>query len=282
MSSLKKMKHILNNLTICAIDCANPKLAIDAIKKSLHECNFKEAIIFTDTKEHVENIKLIQIEKINDKDSYSKFILKELHKHIQTPHVLIVQWDGYVVDGRQWDDKYLNYDYIGAKWYWHQDGMNIGNGGFSIRSKKLLEIVSRDEFPFISKMNEDDQICRFYRLKLEKEYSIKFPTEELADKFSYERTQPNLQTFGFHGLFNLWRHINDNEMIDIANQFNPYVYHSIEYFELVLQYFMMRKFNPFESLYSHIKDHCDEFEINDKFLSLTNDINFTKWFITQF
>lgn len=276
------MKHTLDDVTICAIDCANPKLAIDAIKKSLRECNFKEAIIFTDTKECTEKIKLIEIEKINDKDDYSKFILKELHKHIQTPYVLVVQWDGYVIDGRQWDCKYLDYDYIGAKWHWHQDGMNIGNGGFSIRSKKLLEVISKNDFPFMSNMNEDDQICRYYRSKLEKEFFIKFPTEELADKFSYERTLPNVQTFGFHGLFNMWRYLSDDEMIDTANQFNPYIYHSIEYFELVLQYFMMRKFYPLMSLYSHIKSHCEKSEINEKFLSLTNDVNFTKWFITHF
>ena len=129
--------------------------------------------------------------------------------------------------------------------------MSVGNGGFSIRSKKLLEIISKNDFPFISNMNEDVQICRYYRAKLEKEFFIKFPTEELADKFSYERTLPNFQTFGFHGLFNMWRYLNDDEMIDTANQFNPYVYHSIEYFELVLQYFMMRKFHPLISLYSH-------------------------------
>jgi hypothetical protein len=167
------MKHSLDNVTICAIDCANPKLAIDAINKSIQECDFKEAIIFTDAKEGAEKIKLIEIEKINNKDDYSNFILKELHNHIQTPYVLVVQWDGYVIDGRQWNSKFLDYDYIGAKWHWHKDGMNIGNGGFSIRSKKLLEIISRNEFPFISNMNEDDQICRFYRSKLEKEFEKK-------------------------------------------------------------------------------------------------------------
>jgi len=276
------MKHSLDNVTICAIDCANPKLAIDAINKSIQECDFKEAIIFTDAKEGAEKIKLIEIEKINNKDDYSNFILKELHNHIQTPYVLVVQWDGYVIDGRQWNSKFLDYDYIGAKWHWHKDGMNIGNGGFSIRSKKLLEIISRNEFPFISNMNEDDQICRFYRSKLEKEFFIKFPTEELADKFSYERSLPNFQTFGFHGLFNMWRYLNDDEMINIANQFNPHIYHSIEYFELVLHYFMMRKFYPLMCLYSHIKDHCEKSEINEKLLSLTDDNNFTKWFVAHF
>lgn len=275
------MKHTLNNVTICAIDCANSKLAIDAINKSLQECNFKDAIIFADKEESTDTVKTIKIKKINDKDGYSKFILKELHNYIQTPYVLIVQWDGYVIDGRQWDSKYLDYDYIGAKWLW-QDGLNIGNGGFSIRSKKLLEVISKNEFPFISNMNEDDQICRFYRARLEKEFSIKFPAEELADKFSYERILPNAQTFGFHGLFNMWRYLNDDEMIGTANQFNPYVYHSIEYFELVLQFFIMRKFRTLNSLYSHIKNHCQENEINEKLMLITNDINFTKLFITNF
>ena len=29
-------------------------------------------------------------------------------------------------------------DYIGAQWFWHNDGMRVGNGGFSLRSRKLL------------------------------------------------------------------------------------------------------------------------------------------------
>jgi hypothetical protein len=275
------MKPALDDVTICAIDCVNPELAIQAIQKSLLQCDFKEASFFSNSKLNIPKIKSIQIDELNSKDAYSKFILKELHKYIETSHVLVVQWDGYVVDGKQWNSKYLEYDYIGAKWHWHKDGMNVGNGGFSIRSKKLLQTLSKNDFPFIPKMNEDDQICRFYRKELEQHYLIKFSPEELADQFSYERSLPNHSTFGFHGLFNLWRYLNDDEMIKIADQFHPDVYHSIEFFELTIQYFVMRKFEVLNNLFAHIKAHCNQDETKEKLLSITNDPSFTNWFITN-
>jgi hypothetical protein len=275
------MKPVLDDVTICAIDCVNPELAIQAIQKSLLQCDFKEASFFSNSKLNIPKIKSIQIDELNSKDAYSKFILKELHKYIETSHVLVVQWDGYVVDGKQWNSKYLEYDYIGAKWHWHKDGMNIGNGGFSIRSKKLLQTLSKNDFPFIPKMNEDDQICRFYRKELEQRYLIKF-SQELADQFSYERSLPNHSTFGFHGLYNLWRYLDDDEMIKIADQFHPKIYHSIEFFELTIHYFMMRKFKPLKNLYGHIKAHCNKNEINGQIFLVTNDSDFTKWFVTNY
>jgi len=276
------MKPVLDDVTICAIDCVNPELAIQAIQKSLLQCDFKEASFFSNSKLNIPKIKSIQIDELNSKDAYSKFILKELHKYIETSHVLVVQWDGYVIDGKQWNSKYLEYDYIGAKWHWHKDGMNIGNGGFSIRSKKLLQTLSKNDFPFIPKMNEDDQICRFYRKELEQRYLIKFSPEELADQFSYERSLPNHSTFGFHGLYNLWRYLDDDEMIKIADQFHPKIYHSIEFFELTIHYFMMRKFKPLKNLYGHIKAHCNKNEINGQIFLVTNDSDFTKWFVTNY
>ena len=276
------MKQKLHDVTICAIDCINPNLAIDAILKSSLECEFKESIIFTDTPQDRGALKTIQIDKIFNKDGYSKFLIKELHKHLQTSHVLIVQWDGYVIDGSQWDSSFLDYDYIGAKWNWHKDGMNIGNGGFSLRSKKLLDVMAESSFHFIPNMNEDEQICRVYRNKLESQYSIKFPSEQLADKFAYERSLPNQPTFGFHGLFNLWRYLSDDEMVNAVKAFHPNTYHSIEYFELVLQYFSMRKFSAMKYLYVHIKEHCSDTEIKEKLNLLVKDANFVNWFTTTY
>jgi hypothetical protein len=93
----------------------------------------------------------------------------------------------------------LDYDYIGAPWL-YSDGKNVGNGGFSIRSKKLQDILAADDFIFASDP-EDQAIGRLYRDYLIKKYSIKFPSEDLADKFAYELRTPIYDTFGFHGKF---------------------------------------------------------------------------------
>jgi len=251
------MNPVLKDVTICAIDCANTNLASRAIDKSLLECSFGDAMLFSDIcPVESSNKKWIEINKITEKNGYSHFVLKKLHEYIQTDFVLIVQWDGYVINGEKWDDEFYKFDYIGAPWYWHKDGMNVGNGGFSLRSKKLLVATSSNDNPFIENMNEDEQICRYYRSKLISNYSIAYAPEELAHKFSYERSLPNSPTFGFHGVFNMWRHLDDKELREFTHKLNPYIFHSIEYFELIFQYLMQRKFNAVEILYTPLALNC--------------------------
>ena len=66
-------------------------------------------------------------------------MLQELHDHISTAHALCIQWDGYVLNAQAWDASFLDYDYIGSVWPQFGDGHRVGNGGFSLRSKRLLE-----------------------------------------------------------------------------------------------------------------------------------------------
>lgn len=138
---------------------------------------------------------------IRSKEAYSKFLIKEAYKHITTSHVLIFQHDGYVHNWKAWDNDWLQYDYIGAPW-WYNDGMDVGNGGFSLRSKRLMEIIATD--PNITELHpEDHVICRTYRKYLENTYAIKFAPLEVAEMFSYEGyKQPDKKLdkqFGKHG-----------------------------------------------------------------------------------
>jgi len=195
------MKQKLEKVTLVCIDCMNYGEAISAIKKSLHQCDFEKALFLTDIKATSPNLpfEIIKIDKIGSKEDYSRFVLKELYKYIETDYVLIIQHDGYVLDGNSWDGKYLEYDYIGAPWL-YIDGRNVGNGGFSLRSKRLMGILGTDDF--IMGMNpEDDVICRLYRPYLEEKHGIKFAPEDIADKFSFELREPICKTFGFHGKF---------------------------------------------------------------------------------
>jgi len=141
--------------------------------------------------------------QINSRQTYSKFILQELHKHIHTDFVLIVQWDGFIINPDAWNNQFLDYDYIGAVWHWHPKGKRVGNGGFSLRSKKLCELTAKPEFIYMDQ-NEDDLICHVNRDFLES-HGIKFAPEEIARYFSFERELSNIKTFGFHGDFNFER-----------------------------------------------------------------------------
>lgn len=145
---------------------------------------------------------------INSIEEYSYFMMKELYKYIETDYVLIVQYDGFILNPDAWTDEFLEYDYIWAPW-WYTDSHNVGNWGFSLRSKKLLELLATDR-NLIQLHPEDHHICRTYWEYLISKW-IRFAPEELAKKFSIEwsLTPPILPVkywskwtneFGFHGL----------------------------------------------------------------------------------
>lgn len=273
------MRIILNDVTVCAIDSINPSLALRAIKICQNNISFGDSIIFSDVDTHQATIRQIKVNKIRSKNEYSKFLLKELSQHINTSHTLVVQWDGYVTAPKSWNSNFLKFDYIGAEWDWHKDGMNVGNGGFSLRSKRLLNILSSDEFPFIENVNEDEQICRVYRERLEKKFNINFAPTEIANQFAYERGTPKETTFGFHGLFNMWRHVDDIEMINLINQLDPNSLSSIEYYELIATYYSKKNLALTKFLYSKLKNHYQTKDIIMRFLDIIQNHDECKNFI---
>ena len=119
---------------------------------------------------------------------------------------------------------FFEYDYIGASWPRESAGRDVGNGGFSLRSKKLYQAIldlrqrytletliqrltqneiCEDKFVGHS-IPEDNLICKIYRPTLEQQYGIRFAPAELADRFSIETNagSPWLgSSFGFHGHF---------------------------------------------------------------------------------
>lgn len=171
----------LNSVTLVCVD-DNKIRCMEAIRQSCKDIHFGDVLALTDL-------------KLGSKEAYSKFIIKDLV--INTGFALIVQHDGYVKNWQAWTNDFLQYDYIGAPWY-YKDGMNVGNGGFSLRSKKLLKLsaeICQETHP------EDEKICRTYRKQLE-QHGIKFAPESLAAKFSfegYQQTGMYTNQFGFHG-----------------------------------------------------------------------------------
>ena len=241
---LQSKRPNLKDVTICAVDSVTPDLSLMAIRKSLTRCRFDRAILFTNVSVDCEpDCELIPISRLDSKFDYSRFILKELGAYVNTEYVLIIQWDGYVIDGEVWTDDFMDFDYIGAKWHWHKDGYNVGNGGFSLRSRSLLKATSMDSFLLLPNVPEDHLICRVHRNYLEENHLLRFAPEILADRFSYERSIPHRRTLGYHGLFNMWRHVEDAEMAIILDKLTPEIILSREYTELTLQYFNLRKFN---------------------------------------
>jgi hypothetical protein len=230
---------------LCCIDCYNYELSLRAIRRCMQTCHFEKVIFLSDRKfNYLENIQVITIPTIKTKEQYSIFVIKELNNYIDADFVLLVQYDGFIANSDSWITEFQNYDYIGAKWFWYTDGFNVGNGGFSLRSKRLLQALSEDNVPVSIeslKYGEDTFICRLYRRFLENRYGIKFAPEAVADKFSYERSDPADSPFGFHGLFNLWRHIKDEELVDFFTVLNPRTLNTVEVLELATNYYKAGK-----------------------------------------
>src|SRR5690606_6630134 len=111
-----------------------------------------------------------------------------MHAYIHTSHALMIHPDGYILNPSAWDPAWLSYDYIGALWEFFTDNKKNGNGGFTLRSKKLLNAISDLAAKgIIQKFHPEDHIiCRVHRELLEKEYGIVFAPDEVCRKFSIE------------------------------------------------------------------------------------------------
>ena len=231
------MKLDVNDVTVCAIDSANFALSARALHLTMAQCEFANAVLFSPKPVEGE-FRTIVVDNLNSLADYQTFSVNRLPALIETPFVLVVQWDGYVINPGAWSPSFREYDYIGARWPDLGDGMNVGNGGFCLRSRKLLAALNDPRFAADGTTSEDILICRTFRPALEREFGIRFASEGVADQFSYENLGPNQPTFGFHGMGNMWRHVEDAEMIRLVDLLAPYVCRTPHYVQLMIMYFL--------------------------------------------
>ncbi|WP_322057321.1 DUF5672 family protein [Paraburkholderia sp. J63] len=266
----------LTDVTLCAIDTVNPLLAARALDISMLQCRFGDAILFSH-QAVLTRARTVQIAALRSLHEYSDFVLKELVKHVATPWVLVVQWDGYVVDATQWTDEFRQYDYIGARWPHAPQGMDVGNGGFSLRSARLLKALVHERFAVGSDSIEDVMICDRWRPALEMDHGIRFAPAEIADRFSYEYAFPVRPTFGFHGVHNLWRHIDDPSMIDLIETMDLSTLTSLKSVSLLLNYCDLRKFKCVRTLYGRYRAHWSADEILRVFINAGTNEKTARW-----
>jgi len=192
----------LPDLTLVAIYTVAHELTEMAVAECTRHVRFGDVKLFTDRPLRSQG-DAVQIEPFGDLMQAGIFTTYEVPRYIRTSHVLFIQWDSWIVDPSMWRPEFLECDYIGAPW-WYRDGLNVGNSGFCIRSKALLDFLAAHpkEFPIGSP--EDDVLCRQYRPRLPQ---FKWADEKLAAEFSFERTRiPGGRSFGFHGMFN-WPYV---------------------------------------------------------------------------
>lgn len=196
----------LPQVTLCAVTSVNVAATQRALQRCLEQADFAECLLLTDRPVVPLNskIRVMRIAPLKSSTAYSDFLLSKLVDQIATSHCLVAQWDGHIVDAQRWQPEFLDYDYIGASWPQFDDGHDVGNGGFSLRSKRLMELC-RDT-SFASLHPEDVAIGRTNRNWLE-EKGMRFAPRELADLFAAERIGDPRTTFGYHGVWNMPRAI---------------------------------------------------------------------------
>jgi hypothetical protein len=199
----------LPSVTLCAVSSVRIDETVHALKQSMRNITFGNVLLLTDKPVSDSTITVIPIEPL-DYDGYSKFIMYRLKDFITTDYVLIVQHDGYVLHPQSWDPIFLQYDYIGAPWpkgmHHTVDGteVRVGNGGFSLRSKRMLNMPTQLNLPFIDNntghYHEDGVLCNYHRKALEAA-GIQFAPVEIAARFSHEMDckESVRKPFGFHG-----------------------------------------------------------------------------------
>lgn len=195
----------LPQVTVCCVDTRHPDLALATLRRAADVAEFGEAVLFTAAERLRGDPAGIRVEPVTIESiaAYSRFMLTGITDHVRTSHALVVQWDGFPTRATGWDDRFLEYDYIGAPWPDAPARAAVGNGGFSLRSRRLLDALAAPGM--VHAHPEDLAICLANRPRLEEEFGIRFAPLELAERFSYERVPPTGRSFGFHGLFN-WPH----------------------------------------------------------------------------
>jgi hypothetical protein len=203
----------LSNVTLVAVSSIRIDRTIKALKYSKKGINFASVKLLTNENIIDDEIEVINIKKL-DYENYSKFIIYDLYDYIDTEYVLLIQDDGFVVNPEMWRKEFLNYDFIGAPWpmpndnfkYRDSEGnlIRVGNGGFSLRSKKLLGVgkkLNLEWKSYYGYYNEDMFICCHNRVHYENQGCV-FAPLEVAKYFSHETPITeikNITPFGFHG-----------------------------------------------------------------------------------
>lgn len=219
----------LPEVTLACVDTRHPALALEALARCRAQVRFARSLLFTDARllpSAPEGIELVDA-RIDSVAAYSHFLLRELAPHVHTGHVLIVQWDGFVTDPTAWQADFLAHDYIGAPWHDVAGDAGVGNGGFSLRSRRLLQALQA----LPPSHPEDLCICREHRAVLEAQ-GLRFAPRALAERFAFERTQPAQTSFGFHGLFNFDRVLPHHELAPLLRRLPDAMFRGLDAHDL--------------------------------------------------
>lgn len=175
----------LAQVTLCAVDTQTPALAAQALLRSMQHIQFGRVLLFT----HdwlpavvLPGIEIIDIGPLRSAHEHSAFVMRQLPACIRTSHVLLTRWDGFVTQPQAWSDEFLVYDYVAAVWPNATADMAVGDGGFSLRSRRFL--AAGMDVRITETHPEDEVLCRQQRRFLEHTHGVIFAPPALAHRFA--------------------------------------------------------------------------------------------------
>lgn len=208
-------KKRLYNVTLLGVDCVDIDRLILAAEICQKDFEFEKVKLLTSVKSNYKDV--YQIPPIHSVEEYSKFVIADLDQYIDTPFVLIIQYDGFILNPKAWSDQYLGYDYIGAPWFvrkyhinrgWPEELLGkyiVGCGGFSLRSKKFTslcaDLVKQN---FFTKFHPEDSVLCIDNRQYFNDKGMKFAPVDIASRFCFSALDMERYSwddqFGFHGL----------------------------------------------------------------------------------
>lgn len=225
----------LRNVTLLGVDCVTPIKTLRSFNRTLRHCSFADVVLATDTdindvnelKRETPQVRIVHRKQSNLVIEYPCFadgnniitgkVVKdyEIDVHVapsectDTDYVLFQEWDACVINPSAWTGEFFEFDYIGAPWKHNKyagisSSNSVGNGGFSLKSRKWCSIVAEyaRNYDWSNKpMVSDAWACREMRKTFE-ELGLVYATEGVARKFSCENL-PYVGQFGFHGKFTI-------------------------------------------------------------------------------
>ena len=217
----------LKNVTLVVIETRAHELMRITAQELVDVIDFGEVLIYSDNFNAL-RVPVASYHLVPDwpsKKEWEQFLWVGATPDIRTEFALMVQWDAGLFDPEMWSEAFLKYDYIGAPWYF-EHGLNVGNGGFTINSRRLLRYIydHQETFPMVPPL--DVTLCRTYRPALEV-HGFRWAPDPIALDFAFEtvRPDPTSRHFGYHGIFNWPRVLNKERLerrVRLA-QVNPYI-----------------------------------------------------------
>lgn len=213
---MKKEKLKLHHVTLTAMTSVKLYETIRALCYSMRDIEFGEVVLITDKKPFYlpRGITYKHTEKLEHIDQFNYKMAYEMGDYIDTDYMLLIHYDGFVVNADKWQEDFLKYDYIGSPWplptaehatYYDVNGnlCRVGNS-VSLRSKRLLEFPKKAQLEWKPAAdgfyNEDIFLCCMNKHLIE-QAGMKIAPIEVARFFGHEHPLPEtegMEPFVFH------------------------------------------------------------------------------------